>query len=293
MRCKNCGFENESERYICENCGSPLYDEEEEMAAEQTDYSNDPNDKYSDDRVDKRNTRNSIIVIVILAVLLIAMVTGIVILASGGSKTPDVPESDGISTTDSAEPPASEATEPTTARPTTAAPTTNPTTTKPTTERTTEPITEPTTEPTTEEPKPTVAEYQIAVDIEGNGSVTGSGTYEAGNKATLTATANEGSQFAGWYDNATGQLVASSTSYTVTVQKDLSLTAKFQVIEPPTEKETEESTEPEEEETEAAEAETEEAEEVGKTEGTEVEDKEEEPATNEEPVEDDPVIEQG
>ncbi|MDE6659485.1 MAG: zinc-ribbon domain-containing protein, partial [Eubacterium sp.] len=25
MRCKNCGSENEDGRYICQNCGSPLY----------------------------------------------------------------------------------------------------------------------------------------------------------------------------------------------------------------------------------------------------------------------------
>ena len=29
MRCKNCGTDNDDNRYICENCGSPLYDEEE------------------------------------------------------------------------------------------------------------------------------------------------------------------------------------------------------------------------------------------------------------------------
>ena len=29
MRCKNCGTENDDNRYICENCGSPLYDENE------------------------------------------------------------------------------------------------------------------------------------------------------------------------------------------------------------------------------------------------------------------------
>ena len=28
MRCKNCGSENEENLYICQNCGSPLYDEE-------------------------------------------------------------------------------------------------------------------------------------------------------------------------------------------------------------------------------------------------------------------------
>ena len=34
MRCKNCGFDNEEGRYICENCGSPLYDEDNEINPE-------------------------------------------------------------------------------------------------------------------------------------------------------------------------------------------------------------------------------------------------------------------
>ena len=29
MRCKNCGADNDDNRYICEVCGSPLYDESE------------------------------------------------------------------------------------------------------------------------------------------------------------------------------------------------------------------------------------------------------------------------
>ena len=29
MRCKNCGSENEDNLYICQNCGSPLYDEDD------------------------------------------------------------------------------------------------------------------------------------------------------------------------------------------------------------------------------------------------------------------------
>lgn len=29
MRCKNCGADNDDNRYICEVCGSPLYDEDD------------------------------------------------------------------------------------------------------------------------------------------------------------------------------------------------------------------------------------------------------------------------
>lgn len=34
MRCKNCGTYNDDNRYICETCGSPLYDEDEIQAQE-------------------------------------------------------------------------------------------------------------------------------------------------------------------------------------------------------------------------------------------------------------------
>lgn len=217
MRCKNCGFENEPERYICENCGSPLYDENEEITAEQDGYpaENDPNDD-----TDKKNTRNSIIIIAVLAVLLIAILTGIIIFASQSGKAPEDP-SDGISTTETTEPQTEATTEPTTAKPTT---------TKPTTEPTTQPTTEPTTEPTTAATEAPVAEYVIAVDIDGSGTVTGDGRYKANEKANLVATAGEGYQFVGWYDNATGRVVASNQAYTIYVQKDLSLTARFEPI---------------------------------------------------------------
>ena len=40
MRCKNCGADNDDNRYICEVCGSPLYDEDDFDNA-----ANDDNDK--------------------------------------------------------------------------------------------------------------------------------------------------------------------------------------------------------------------------------------------------------
>ena len=224
MRCKNCGFENEAERYICQNCGSPLYDEDEDIESQQNGYSDGQSeDGELSEETDKKNTRNSIIIITVLAVLLIAMITGIIIFASQGSKAPEQP-SDSTSTTESTEPLTSPTTEPTTKKETTTE-----TTTKPTTE----PTTATTTEPTTEETKPTVAEYTVSVDIDGYGTVTGEGTYKAGEKATLTAIPDANYYFVGWYDNATRELVASGTNYTVTVQKDLSLTARFETIEAP------------------------------------------------------------
>ncbi|MCH5317281.1 MAG: zinc ribbon domain-containing protein [Eubacterium sp.] len=220
MRCKNCGFENEPERYICQNCGSPLYDDGEEITDDEGVYSDDESD--SDRKADKRNTRNSIIVIVILSLLLIAMLTGVITLTSMGNKAKNEPSSS-ISTTEGAD--ASSTTQESTS-----ATTTEPTTAELTSENTTVTTTEPTTATTTEATQPPVAEYVIAVDIDGNGSVSGDGTYKAGEKANLIATANADSQFIGWYDNATGQRVASGSNYTVTVQKALSLTARFEPI---------------------------------------------------------------
>lgn len=231
MRCKNCGFENEQDRYICENCGSPLYDEGEDITAQQD---AEQNAEQPDD-TDKKNTRNSIIIIAVLAVLLFAMITGIIVFATQGAKKPGQPTDD-ISTTEPIDEPAASTTERTTQKPTTTKPAT--------TERTTEATTEPTTEQTTEVPE---EKCFLAIDIDGYGTVTGGGTYEAGATAVLLATANEGSQFIGWYDNSTNRLVASNNSYTVTVQKDLSLTARFETIS--TEAETEQEA-PEEEATE-------------------------------------------
>ena len=220
MRCKNCGFENEAERYICENCGSPLYDEDEDIESQQDSYSDDePDEGDPIDDADKKKTRNSIIIITVLAVLLIAMITGIIIFASQSGKTPEQP-SDSTSTTESTEAPMITTTEPTTEKQTT---------TQPTTETTTAP----TTEPTTKETEPPITEYTISVDIDGNGTVSGDGKYKAGEKANLTATPDANSQFVGWYDNATRELVASGTNYTITVQKNLNLTARFEPIQQP------------------------------------------------------------
>lgn len=108
-----------------------------------------------------------------------------------------------------------------------------PQTEKPTKETSTAPTTEKTTESTTAETTtaPAPVSYVISVDIDGNGAVSGDGSYESGTKAQLVATADEGFQFAGWYDNSTGTLVASGEKYTVTVKNNLNLTAKFERME--------------------------------------------------------------
>lgn len=68
---------------------------------------------------------------------------------------------------------------------------------------------------------------RLTVDPTGAGTVTGSGSYDTGeHKATVTATANQGYYFIGWYKG--GNLESANASYEVTVPEDgITLTAKF------------------------------------------------------------------
>lgn len=213
MRCRNCGAENDDSRFICENCGSPLYDENDEIINDNNEnYQNDNNENNNDDNNDNKK-RNIIIISIVAAVVVIALIVGLVFAFSGRTNKEPSTESQTVSLST-----------PQTQEETTTKKTTT-TTKKQTTEE--QKTTEATTESTTTTTTTTVKSYHISVDIDGNGSVSGEGSYKAGKKATLIATADEGYQFVGWYDNSTGALVASGTKYTVTVKNDLNLTAKF------------------------------------------------------------------
>ncbi len=61
----------------------------------------------------------------------------------------------------------------------------------------------------------------ITINDEAMGTVTGAGTYNEGDTAILTATANEGYKFVKWSDNVT------ENSRTITVSADVTLTAIF------------------------------------------------------------------
>lgn len=217
MRCKNCGFDNQEGRYICENCGSPLFDDNDQIVPEEDDPENQPPQKldepdepeYDTDEEEKAKNKKSIIIIIVLAVVLVAMIVGIIVAAvtNSGEETtsdPSVTASSDIS--EQAE-------------------TERSTRSRTTTERSTESTTENTTERTTT--TTTVARYTVSVDIDGNGSISGDGTFEAGKRTTLIATPNEGYQFTGWYDNDTGAQVASATRYTIRVDSNRNLTARF------------------------------------------------------------------
>ena len=67
----------------------------------------------------------------------------------------------------------------------------------------------------------------VSVEITAeNGTVTGAAKYIKGSSVTVTATANSGYKFKGWYaDNAT---VSTESTYTFTADTDISLIAKFE-----------------------------------------------------------------
>lgn len=214
MRCKNCGFENEDNRYICQNCGSPLYDENEIPAEIEDNYDTDSEQETDSENNEEDAKKKQIIIIVIAVILVIAITAGIIFGAASGKKNKETTtESTTVSTT---------AEEKTTKKTTTT--TKKETTTK---ETTTE---ESTTKETTTKETTTEKSFRVYIDIDGNGTVTGDGEYKKGDRAALTAVADAGYEFDGWYDS-NGSLVASGTKYTITVKEDITLTARFKAVE--------------------------------------------------------------
>ncbi len=71
----------------------------------------------------------------------------------------------------------------------------------------------------------------LVAEPEEGGTLSGSGTYEAGESVTVTATANEGYEFVNWTHQ--GSEVSSETSYTFDMPaEDYALTAHFSEVEP-------------------------------------------------------------
>lgn len=73
-----------------------------------------------------------------------------------------------------------------------------------------------------------VTQYTVSASTNGNGSVTGGGTYDDGSVISLTAAPDSGYQFDGWSGDASG----SSNPLSVTVDSDKTITASFSAIPP-------------------------------------------------------------
>lgn len=202
MRCKNCGSKNDDKLYICQNCGSPLYDEDE--IVEQNDdlgktrvapvIKPDKNLKSkSAQREEEKKDKQITIAIIVLAVVLVAVIIVTIGVAVSAKKDKD-------NTT---------------------------TTTEITTEQTTDDYvyTKSTTTETTTE---AVERFMIKASCGQGGEVDGDGEFEVGKKCTLVARADDGFMFDGWYEG--DKKVSSKETYSFTVKSDASYKAVFEEV---------------------------------------------------------------
>ncbi|MDC7288481.1 leucine-rich repeat protein [Blautia schinkii] len=67
---------------------------------------------------------------------------------------------------------------------------------------------------------------EVSTVLDGNGKVTGGGTYEKGETVTLKAESDAGWKFAGWY--AGENLISSEAEYSFTAETDVEYTARFE-----------------------------------------------------------------
>lgn len=225
MRCKNCGCENDDNLYICQNCGSPLYDETETAEDGTQEFKTVGNDIDNFNRAERRErpepqpprkedsdkAKKQTIIIIVLAVVLLAIIIGTVIAVVHAKNGNNETTLSTVSVTD-------EVTEATTRETTTEKETTTETTTKETTTETT------TKETTTKEQK-----YSVSLTCNNGGEVEGDGKYTKGEEVTVIARPDDGYDFDGWYKG--NKKVSSSTGYTFTVMKDTNLTAYFVISE--------------------------------------------------------------
>lgn len=227
MRCKNCGSQNDDNLYICQNCGSPLYEEETEQitGSEAGNRAQDRNgttkmftpptvgNGYDNaahipasqtlDKTENGDNKKQIIIIIVLAVVLVALITGLVagVLRNKSDNKPTasvsaVTDKDGATlvTED----------------------------TEDHTEKTTETTTETTTTTTTTEAK---KQYTITVGTNDSGWAEGGGTFKEGDSVTVYCGADDGYQFDGWYKD--GKKVSGDQKYTFKANDDVYMEARF------------------------------------------------------------------
>lgn len=227
MRCKNCGFENDDKLYICQNCGSPLYDEDAPQENEDNSTRvfatvNSPDNHYAEparqgsvpnkNKEDEKK-KQTIIIIAVLAVVLVAIIVGTIIAVAGNSnsKTPSQTQSssqestqDEYNNNDFSE------------------------TQQRTSEKTTQNTTEKTTESTTKETTTKIKTFSVSLSCNDGGEVEGDGTYKRGDNVTIIARPDDGYDFDGWYNG--DKKVSSNTKYKFTVTENTNLQAVFIIV---------------------------------------------------------------
>lgn len=247
MRCKNCGCENDDNLYICQNCGSPLYEEgegpitddeqSEQNAANQTQVFsiNSPGGEYQnysqnaqnqgayqqnyqsggmptpddEEEQEKKKKQQTIIIIAVLVVILIAVIIGTVVAVAHKNNSNKPSESSSYSS--------SQVTSSSTTRDYSS-------TARITTESTTETTSAP-TESTTTTTAPVTYTVSVSVDGEGGGSVSGGGSYKSGKRVTVIAAPDDGYEFKGWYSG--DSLMSTSKAYSFQASQNIDLTARF------------------------------------------------------------------
>lgn len=79
--------------------------------------------------------------------------------------------------------------------------------------------------PSVDQDQNTVKEFSVSIDVIGNGTAIGSGTYVNGQFVQVSAIADKMESFVGWYKD--GNLLSESPKYRFLVDDDISLTAVF------------------------------------------------------------------
>ena len=79
---------------------------------------------------------------------------------------------------------------------------------------------------------PEIIMYDVKVTAGEGGTVSGSGSFASGKKATVKAAPSEGYSFDGWFDS-TGKKCSDQAAYTFTVTESVTLQARFKKIEKP------------------------------------------------------------
>ena len=71
------------------------------------------------------------------------------------------------------------------------------------------------------------AQYTVTLTFEGEGTVTGAGTYNYGDEVTITATPAEHNELKFWLNGQEGDMVSTDLSFTITVTSDTTIHAVF------------------------------------------------------------------